>query len=66
MPGKKLYRSKIHRKFLGVCGGLGEFFSIDPTIVRIICIGLALTTFIVPVTVSYAVGAFILPENPDQ
>jgi phage shock protein C len=34
--GKKLYLSNTNKKIGGVCGGLGEFFGIDPTIIRII------------------------------
>lgn len=34
--GKKLYLSNINKKIGGVCGGLGEYFGIDPTIIRII------------------------------
>ena len=33
---KKLYRSETDRKLAGVCGGLGEYFDIDPVIFRII------------------------------
>lgn len=33
---KKLYRSRTNKKIAGVCGGLGQYFNIDPTIVRII------------------------------
>ncbi|WP_125766915.1 PspC domain-containing protein [Lapidilactobacillus wuchangensis] len=33
---KKLYRSATNRKFAGVCGGLGEYFNVDPTLIRII------------------------------
>ena len=36
MGAKKLYRSKADRVFAGVCGGIGEYFNIDPVIVRII------------------------------
>lgn len=32
---KKLYRSKSNRRLAGVCGGLGEYFDIDPVIVRL-------------------------------
>lgn len=32
----RLYRSEENRVIAGVCGGLGEFFNIDPTIIRII------------------------------
>ena len=33
---KKLHRSRANRMLGGVCGGLGEFFSIDPTLVRVV------------------------------
>lgn len=35
---KTLYRSKTNRLIGGVCGGLGEYFLIDPTVIRIIFI----------------------------
>lgn len=39
---KKLHRSQDQKMLGGVCGGLGEYFNIDPTIVRIIFIAFAL------------------------
>jgi len=35
MPSKKLYRSEIDKKLLGVCGGIAEYFNIDSTLVRL-------------------------------
>jgi phage shock protein PspC (stress-responsive transcriptional regulator) len=35
-PGKKLYRSLSDRQIAGVCGGLGQYFNIDPTLVRLL------------------------------
>lgn len=35
---KRLYRSKTDRMIWGICGGLGEYFNIDPTIVRVIAL----------------------------
>jgi phage shock protein PspC (stress-responsive transcriptional regulator) len=35
---KRLYRSRVNSKIAGVCGGLGEYFGIDPTFVRIIAV----------------------------
>lgn len=37
---KRLYRSKKDRVIFGVCGGLGEYFSIDSLIIRLIFIAL--------------------------
>ena len=35
---KKLYRSRTDRKIWGICGGIAEYFDIDPIIVRIIAV----------------------------
>ena len=35
---KRLYLSATNKKIGGVCGGLGEYFGVDPTLVRIIFI----------------------------
>lgn len=32
---KKLYRSSKDRMIAGVCGGLGEYFNLDPTLIRL-------------------------------
>lgn len=39
---KKLYRSTENRRIAGVCGGIGEYFDIDPTLVRLIAVALVL------------------------
>lgn len=33
---KRLYRSRTNRVFAGVCGGLGEYFNVDPVIFRLV------------------------------
>jgi phage shock protein C len=35
---KKLYRSTTNKKIAGVCGGIAEYFGIDPTLVRLLWI----------------------------
>ncbi len=40
---KRLYRSEHDRMIGGVCGGLGKYFSIDPTLVRLLFVFAALT-----------------------
>lgn len=39
---KRLYRSKKERIIGGVCGGLAEYFEVDPTIVRLLWVLLTL------------------------
>ena len=38
---RKLYRSKTDRKVAGVCGGLAQYFNIDPTLIRVLFVVLA-------------------------
>ena len=61
MEGKKLYKSKVNRMLCGVCGGIGEFFNIDPSIIRVLWIifGLAGGSGII----AYILVAIILPEE---
>lgn len=35
MSNKRLYKSSVNRMLCGVCGGIGEYFDIDPTLVRL-------------------------------
>jgi phage shock protein C len=58
---RKLYRSQNNRIFLGVCGGLGEYFSIDPTIVRVLAVLITIFTWIVPGLIAYLIMALIAP-----
>lgn len=32
---KRLYRSNSNKMIAGVCGGIGEYFNIDPTLIRL-------------------------------
>ena len=61
---KKLHLSKTDRKILGVCGGIGETYDIDPTIIRIIAVFLCLSTGIVPLLVTYFIAWIIMPKAP--
>ncbi|HOJ01979.1 MAG: PspC domain-containing protein [Chloroflexi bacterium] len=58
----KLYRSRDSRMIAGVCGGLGEFMGVDPTIVRLLFVlGLFLGTLTFWV---YLVMMLVIPEEP--
>lgn len=56
---KKLQRS-ADSKIFGVCGGLGEYFDIDPTIIRIVFL-VALVTFGTGLLL-YLVLALVMPK----
>jgi len=60
---KRLYRSGKDRILGGVCGGLGEYFNIDPTIIRLIWILCVLASFGICVLI-YIIAWIIVPRNP--
>jgi phage shock protein C len=63
MNTKRLYRSTNDRMFAGVCGGIAEYFSLDPTVVRLVFAVLILVGVGSPV-LAYIVLWFIMPEAP--
>lgn len=59
---KRLYRSRNERMIAGVCGGLGEYFGIDPTLVRILfVIGMLMGG---PGLLAYLILLIVVPEEP--
>ena len=58
---RKLYRSNTNRMICGVCGGIGEYLNIDPTLVRLIW---ALVACYGAGVVAYLLAAVIIPQDP--
>lgn len=61
---KKLYRVREGKFLCGVCGGIGEYFNIDPTLVRLGAVLLSFAGF--SGVLAYIVAAIIIPEKPIQ
>ncbi len=59
---RQLTRSTSNRMIAGVCAGLGEFFGIDPTIVRLVAI-LAFFTGFGGIAIVYLIMALVVPEQ---
>lgn len=59
---KKLYRSKNNRVVAGVCGGIAEYFDIDPIIVRLITLILVLSAG--AGLLAYIIAWIVVPEEP--
>lgn len=60
---KKLYKSNKNKMIDGVCGGIGEYINIDPTIVRlgwVVFCALGGSGII-----AYIIAAIIIPRNPE-
>jgi phage shock protein C len=61
MSAKRLYRSRKNSVVSGVCGGIGDYFDIDPVIVRIITVVLIFNGVGL---LAYIIGALIIPLEP--
>lgn len=62
MNEKKLYLSNVDKKICGVCGGVGEYFGIDSTVIRVVwaILGLAYGTGLL----AYIIAALVIPRSP--
>lgn len=61
MENKRLYRSSVNYMLAGVCGGIAEYFNIDPTLIRLawvlfsVCGGSGV--------LAYIIAAIIIPKG---
>ena len=60
---KKLYRSEQNQILGGVAGGVSEYFEVDPVIVRLIGIFIAIITGIIPIALMYLLSVFVIPKR---
>lgn len=61
---KRLYKSRENKIITGILGGLGEYTTIDPVIVRLIFILVTLVTGFFPFALMYLLAIFIIPDPP--
>lgn len=59
MNNKKLYRTEDNKMLAGVCGGVAEYFNLDPTLVRVLWVAVSL--FAGAGVILYIVMAIIVP-----
>jgi phage shock protein PspC (stress-responsive transcriptional regulator) len=60
---KKLYRSTMNKQIAGICGGMGEYLNVDPTVMRILFVaGFFLTGSLM--FWAYLVMWIVIPEPP--
>ena len=61
---KKLYKSRTNKMVAGVCGGIGEYFNIDPTLVRL---GFVALSFLAGGgLLVYILACIIIPQRVDE
>ena len=58
---KKLYKSQTNKKLCGVCGGVAEYFDIDPTLVRLAWV--AFTLLGGSGIIAYIIAAIVIPNE---
>ena len=61
MNGKKLYRSDENKMFAGVCGGIAEYFGVDPTLIRLAWVVFSLLGG--SGLLAYILAAIIIPRD---
>lgn len=62
---KQLFRATSNRMIAGVCGGLGEYAGLDPTLLRLIAV--ALLFLAGPATIlAYLIMALVIPQAPSS
>ena len=63
---KRVYRSKKERMIAGICGGLAEYFHIDPTLVRLIFVVLLFFLFPPTMIIIYLILWLLIPQRPEE
>lgn len=63
MAQKNLYRSMKNRIFAGICGGVGEYIGVDPTVVRLVWLLVVIFTGFFPGVIAYIIAIYIVPER---
>ena len=61
---KKLYRSTTDKMISGVCGGIADYFDVDPTIILLLAVLLTFVTGIFPCIIAYIIAMIIVPVKP--
>jgi phage shock protein C len=61
---RRLYRSRINRKLAGVCGGIGEYFEVDPVLIRLLWILFTLAAG--GGLLAYLIAWLVVPERPEN
>lgn len=61
---KRLYKSREDKKLCGVCGGIAEYFELDPTIIRLAWV--AFTLLGGSGIIAYIIAAIVMPDKKED
>jgi len=60
-PPRRLTRSRRHKMIAGVCGGIAEYFDLDPTVVRVAYVLVSIVSVAFPGILAYIILMFVMP-----
>ena len=60
---KRLYKSNKNKVFAGIVGGIGEYFDIDPVILRLVWLLVVIFTGVFPGLLAYIFATFVVPKK---
>ncbi len=63
IPPRRLARSRTNRVWLGVCGGLGDYFGVDPAIIRVLWVIITIFTGLIPGLLAYLICGIVMPQQ---
>lgn len=62
---KRLYKSKNNKVIFGVLGGIGEYFEVDPVLLRVLYIFISVFTACFPGIIAYIFMSMVMPQKPE-
>lgn len=62
---KKIYKSKDNKVISGVIGGVGEYFDIDPVLLRLFWLLVLVLTAFIPGIIAYIIAVLIVPQKDE-
>lgn len=60
---KKLHKSTEHKIISGILGGIGEYYQVDPTMIRLWFVGLTMMSGLMPGIVTYIAAVFLVSKK---
>ena len=60
---RRLVRPESDRKILGVCGGIGQYFQVDSTVIRLVWVIVSVFGGVFPGLILYFVAGLIIPNE---
>lgn len=61
---KRLYKSHNDKMVCGVCSGIGDYFNVDPTLIRLAWVVFTVLTMFWTGIIAYVIACIIIPEEP--